>query len=127
MFNGYWLSGSIVGGAYQGGNYWSDYVAGSGLPYDEFGYIATGGDYLPLPIAAYAIVFAAYGSGFGGAWSVTVNGLTQTTTGYFLVFYEVPGSYQFTAAGLPGAGGVSPSSGTLNVVGQSLYVVLTLT
>lgn len=50
---------NIIGGAYLGGNYWSDYVGsdntGDGigdteLPYNSLGNIATGGDYLPLTI-----------------------------------------------------------------------------
>jgi thermopsin len=125
-FNGHWLTGSIVGSAWQGGNFWADYVPGSALPYDEFGFIATGGDYLPYPLVAYAIVFAAYGPAFGEAWSVTVNGVTQMTTGYFLVFFETPGTYAFTATVLPGGGSVQPSSGTVSLVSHDLYVVLTL-
>ena len=69
IFNGYWLTGSVVGSAWQGGNFWADYTPGTALPYDEFGFIATGGDYLPYPLIAYAVVFAAYRPGFGGAWS----------------------------------------------------------
>lgn len=127
IFNGYWLTGSITGLAWQGGNYWADYTPGSNLPYDEFGFIATGGDYLPYPLVAYAVVFAAYGSAFGASWSVTLNGYTQTTTGYFLVFYETPGTYGFDAFGPPGGAHVAPGTGTLIVSDQSLYVVLTLT
>ncbi len=126
VFNGYWLTGSIVASPWQGGNFWADYTPGSPLPYDEFGFIATGGDYLPYPLVAYAIVFAAYGSGFGEAWSVTVNGVTQTTTSFFLVFYETPGTYSFTAAVLPGGGSVHPSSGIVSLVSHDVWVPLTL-
>ena len=41
--NGFRLSGTIVSSHWQGGNFWGDYVSGSALPYDEFGFIATGG------------------------------------------------------------------------------------
>ncbi len=46
-FNGYALSGSIVGTTYQGGNFWWNYI-GPGTPYTDNGLIAYGGDYVPL-------------------------------------------------------------------------------
>ena len=44
--NGYDLSGSIIGGKYQGGNYW--YNFDGIIPYDNSGLITNGGDYEPL-------------------------------------------------------------------------------
>jgi thermopsin len=126
-FNGFTLTGTIVPSQWQGGNSWGDYVPGSPLPYDEYGYIATGGDYFPYPIAAFPVVFFLSEHGPAVTWSVTVNGVTQTTTLPFLVFYETPGAYGYTAAVVVGSGSITPSSGTVNVVNHGLFVSLSLT
>ncbi len=58
--------------------------------------------------------FGAYGIPNGTSWSVTLHGVTQTTTGMFMVFYEVNGTYSYTIT--PPAGYVAvPSSGTLTI------------
>ena len=44
--NGHALSGNIIGGKYQGGNYW--YNFDGIIPFDDYGLIAVGGDYEPL-------------------------------------------------------------------------------
>jgi thermopsin len=44
--NGYGLSGNIIGGMYQGGNYWYNFYGI--IPYNDEGLIANGGDYEPL-------------------------------------------------------------------------------
>jgi Thermopsin len=119
--NGYPLSGSIVGGKWQGGNYWSSYVPGSSLPYNDFGFIAEGGDYLPLPIVAYSVVFS--GHHVHGTWSVTLNGVTESTRSSTLVFYEVNGSYAYTVTP-PTGRSVSPSSGTVVVAGANQHLTL---
>ena len=114
MFNGYALTGSIVGTFWQGGNYW-------GSP----GLIATGGDYYPYP--PLDILFVVQGPGLGEAWSVTINGQTITTDGFMLFFYVTPGTYTYTASVLPGGGSISPSTGTVTVATYNALVVLTLT
>ena len=126
VVNGYTLTGTIVPSHWQGGNYWADYVPGSGLPYDEYGYIWSGGDYFPYPITAYSVTFTLSGHHFGTEWSVTVNGVTETTWGSQLVFYETPGSYSFTASVVQGRGSIVPSSGTVDVVDQNVVVHLHL-
>ena len=45
-FNGFPLSGSIIYTYYQGGNYW--YNFNGTIPYNDYGLIAYGGDYVPL-------------------------------------------------------------------------------
>ncbi len=124
IVNGYSLSGSIVGLPWVGGNYWGDYFPGTAIPYDEYGYIATGGDYLPCPPTA--IVFLAYGGPSGASYSVTIDGVTQTAaTGSFVLFYVSPGSYSYTASA-PGSS-ISPSSGTVDVTYVSQLVLLAVT
>ena len=127
VFNGFALTGTIVPSQWQGGNYWADYVPGSPLPYDEYGYIATGGDFFPYPITAYAVVFALAEHGPLVGWSVTVNGVTQTSYAPVLVFYETPGTYTYTAAVVAGHGSITPSSGTLTVVNHGLLLLLSVT
>ncbi len=122
--NGYTLSGTIVPSAWQGGNAWGDYVAGSSLPYDEYGYIATGGDAFPLPITAYSVTFTLAHAPAGTEWSVTVNGVTQATSGGSLTFYEVAGTYGYTDAVVHGHGSISPASGTVTVVNRTVSVSL---
>ena len=129
-FNGYPLSGTIVPSKWQGGNFWTDYVPGvTALPYNEYGFIAEGGDYLPLPLSAYSVVFTltpSYrGFGFGGVeWSVTLNGNTETTHGNSLVFYETPGTYSYSVTLVHGMGSITPSSGTVDVTHHNVQVHL---
>jgi len=123
-FNGHRLTGTIVPSAWQGGNFWWDYVPGSPLPYNEFGFIATGGDYFPLPITAYVVVFSVHQPVTPVEWKVTVNGVTRTTTGDALVFFETPGDYTFMAKAVHDH--ISPSHGTLVVTDHNMHVTLKL-
>ncbi len=125
-FNGETLAGTIVRSSYQGGNYWIDYVPGSPLPYDEYGYIATGGDFFPLPITAFTVTFSLSEKGPGVTWSVTLNGYTQTTSARSLTFYEPAGSYTYSDAVVHGAGTISPATGTVTVATHGVAVALTL-
>ncbi len=120
--DGYSLSGAIVG-HWEGGNYWGDYVPGSGLPYDEYGYIYSGGDYFPLPITAYSVTFSLSGGARGVSWSVTLNGVTQSTSSSSLTFYETPGTYSYTDSATRGS--ISPSSGSVTVTNRNVSVALT--
>ncbi len=125
-YNGHTLSGTIVRSPYQGGNFWANYVPGSGLPYNEFGFIQSGGDYFPLPITAYSVTFTLSGWSQGTTWSVTLNGFTQSTSTPAVVFYEVPGSYNYTTALVQGSGTISPASGSVTVVNLNQTVSLSL-
>ncbi|MGI0071969.1 MAG: thermopsin family protease [Thermoplasmata archaeon] len=127
VFNGYDLTGTIVSSHWQGGNYWIDYAPGSSLPYNESGYIAAGGDYLPLPIVAYKVTFTLSERGSSADWEVTLNGVSQSTYSHTLVFYETPGTYTFSATVLTqGPATVTPSSGVVLVSHHSVRVPLRL-
>jgi len=62
--------------------------------------------------------------GFGTVWSVTLDGVTQASFLPFIVFFETPGSYAYTAAVVYGFGSISPSSGPVTVVDQTVVVPL---
>ena len=126
VFNGYDLSGSIMGYGWQGGNAWIDYTCAVPLPYDEASYpyttpglISIGGDYAPINYPTpcspslstyYDVTFSETGltAGLGGksssAWTLTATNWTTGTTFTNTVmtpsisFYLLAGSYNFTAS-----------------------------
>jgi thermopsin len=127
------LNGTIFGtakpgGLYQGGNYWWNYGSTSNpigiLPYNDavpslcggpciYG---GGGDYLPLlPIVGYTVTFSEVGLPAGSYWAVTLNGVSNNSTGGDNVFEQiVAGAYTFVVTGPP-AYAASPASGTFSV------------
>lgn len=106
------------------GNYWSDWnsdPSGQLAPYiislDNI-------DYYPLnvPSGETAVWFYEEGLASGVSWSVTFNGVTQTTTNDWLVFGAASGaSYSFTAGAVAGYM-VSPASGSIALVAGTSYV-----
>jgi len=129
VVNGWDLAGSILGLSWQGGNYWDNYGTPSDpygvLPYNNGGFIWTGGDYHPLiPFVLLEVRFGEAGLPKGTAWSVTLNGYTQTTTHVVMTFWEPVGTYAFTVGPIAGYT-PSPASGT-EIVGahwvfQAIY------
>jgi len=124
--NGFYLSGSILGLSWEGGNYWSNYGTPQDpfgvLPYNDGGLIFSGGDHHPLiPFTLYVVRFTETGLPSGTAWSVTLNGYTQTTTHATMVFYEPTGAYAFTVGAVPGYT-ATPSSGAVDVVSSAVLV-----
>ncbi len=129
--NGFLLSGSILGLSWEGGNYWSNYGTPQDpygvLPYNDGGAIYSGGDHHPLiPFTLYSVEFKRTGLPGGTSWSVTLNGVTQTTTKTFMVFYEPTGAYAFTVSPVAGYT-ASPSSGAVNVVTSAVEVPIVFT
>ncbi|MGA8543367.1 MAG: thermopsin family protease [Thermoplasmata archaeon] len=122
--NGFDLSGSILGLSWEGGNYWANYGTPQDpygvLPYNDGGLIQLGGDSHPLiPFTLYDVRFTETGLPSGSAWSVTINGYTQTTTGKSITFVEPNGTYAFVVT--PPAGfTASPSVGGLIVAGLNV-------
>lgn len=97
--NGYTLLGNILGNDTMGGNYWNDYLPGiSPLPFNDSFDIAIGGDYLPIVLTSvyFPVVFSESGLPTGHAWSVTMGGVTETSTGSMMIFEAMPGQYNYT-------------------------------
>jgi len=129
------LTGTIVGNATQGGNYWYDYGDASNptgvLPYDEVvggvSQIVVGGDYYPLvppPQTQYQMQFAETGLPYGAVWSVSIAGgvIQGGTATLNLTFAN--GTYPY--APTPRSGyTVSPRNGTVTIAGAAVVVPIT--
>ncbi|HEV2317790.1 MAG TPA: thermopsin family protease [Thermoplasmata archaeon] len=133
--NGFTLSGNIVGGSVQGGNYWSNYGTLSNplgvLPYNDGGAIANGGDYLPLRYGATSgattATFRAAGGPAGVAYSVTIDGYQLNSTGGSVVVPVTNGSYSYTIGDVPAGWSASPTSGMFSVAGAPVTIPITFT
>ena len=83
-FDGYTLSGSIIGTAYQGGNYWWNYNGTK--PYNDNGMIPLGGDYVPL--VSNVVKFSESGLPVNHKWNVTLNGTSTSGSGTSTIIIE---------------------------------------
>ncbi len=122
IFNGYNLTGSILGTGYQGGNYWFNF--NGMIPFNDLGYIYYGGDYLPLNYTSYTVTFVPIG--FQNlTWSVeiinpsTLLVLNFTTTAND-TFYLLPGTYVVFI--LPPAGYTTPVNELVLTVTSNMVV-----
>jgi thermopsin len=123
--NGYGLSGSIVGSSWQCGNFWGDFVPGSPLPYNETGFIATGGDYCPYPLDTYSLTFVESGLS-AGTWSVSAAGVTKSAPAGVNISFVVPnGTWDYSVAAVEGYT-VDPANGTVLVAGAPVVVAITI-
>ena len=118
-------SGSCATGI---GNYWADWHT-----YGPNGFLApypvTGSVYDMFPIGpaeSFAVTFSESGLASGTNWSVTVNGVTQWTTGSSLVFQLADGTYTY-AFGSVGGYTLTGGSGSVTVAGQPMSVSATYT
>ncbi len=121
--NGHRLSGSIVGGTTQGGNFWANYGDLANpfgvLPYTNGGQITKGGDFDPLlPYALYPVTFTEHGLRTGTRWSLTLNGTTFASTGTSITFSDPNGTYAYAVGRLSGLS-ATPSSGAVGVNGAA--------
>jgi thermopsin len=124
VVNGWSLSGSILGLGWVGGNYWANYGTQSDpygvLPYNNGGYIWTGGDYAPLHTQKfYRITFTESGLPTGTGWSLTIDGVTLSSTTPTIVFVEPSGTYSWVvnpvAGYLPGHHGGAVTVSTADI------------
>jgi thermopsin len=127
--NGWNLSGSILGLSYEGGNDWVNYGSAAdpyGVVYNNGGAIYTGGDHFPLTtLTLYQVWVSETGLASGTAWSVTLNGYTQTTTATGVGFWLPDGAYGV----FPGAvsGYTAPNNSAVLVNGAGAHVKLVYT
>jgi thermopsin len=140
------LTGTIIGNATQGGNYWWDYGSAANpkgvLPYDEYNttlaeaQIYNGGDYYPLippPPMKYAVSFSETGLPAGLTWSVTFNGtaasvLTASGTNTLNFASAVNGPYGYSITDISGwHQNTIPYAGAETVSGAPLAVSMTYT
>jgi thermopsin len=123
VVNGWPLSGSILGEPYEGGNYWSNYGTQSDpfgvLPYDNGGNIANGGDHVPLwPVQLYTVRFSESGLPAHTLWSVTLNGITESSRTSNITFWDPNGLYAYSVTG-PSKYYPDPSTGAAQVQGSN--------
>jgi len=96
-FNGFSLTGNILGVGYQGGNFW--YNLNNTSFFNDLGLIESGGDYLPLDFMQIQLMFNETGLPTGTAWYVellsTVNYLVEnfSSVSNNVTFYVLPGTY----------------------------------
>ncbi len=67
----------------------------------------------------YAVTFSETGLPSGTSWSVTLNGVVQSSTSSTISFSEPDGTYYFTVGEVPGYSG-QPPAGNVTVDGQSV-------
>jgi thermopsin len=128
VVNGWKLAGNILGLSFEGGNYWSNYGTASDpygvLPYNNGGNIVSGGDHIPLvTVALYAVSFTEMGLPHGTSWSVTLNGITQSTTKTSMTFWDPDGTYAYVVGKVAGHT-ATPASGAAVVNGAALTITI---
>jgi hypothetical protein len=109
------------------GNYWADWhtydASGTLAPYPlANGYF----DHYPIgaPEGTVAVYFEESGLPSGVSWSVTVNGVQQTTASDVLDFAVLPGTYSFTVGSVAGYS-ETPTTGTVSASGVAVYEYVT--
>jgi thermopsin len=112
------LTGSIIGTPYQGGNYWSNYGTWAdpfgALPYNDSGWIASGGDFVPLvPYSLFNVSFQQSGLAPGTPWGVSTPFANVTSTGWTLDMVDPAGPLSYSVWGPPGY--LLPPAGSVSV------------
>ncbi|MGC9122676.1 MAG: thermopsin family protease [Thermoplasmata archaeon] len=96
-FDGENLTGNIFNTGYQGGNFWINF--NGKLPFNNYGQIQTGGDYIPLTFYQIPVNFVESGLPPNMIWSVKIYIPTeliyveQNSTSATITFYLMPGLY----------------------------------
>ena len=105
------------------GNYWSDWQLDPNGQLYPYVISSDNVDYYPLnvPAGETAVWFFEDGLASGVSWSVTFDGVTQSTSNDWMVFGAVTGSYSFSVGAVAGYT-VSPGSGSIGLTAGSTYV-----
>jgi hypothetical protein len=77
-------------------------------------------------VETYTVTFSEYGLPSGDSWSITLNGVTMSSTGPSITFAEVNGTYSYKVGPVSGCG-ESSTSGTVTVHGADVSVSITFT
>lgn len=72
----------------------------------------------------HAVTFTESGLSTGASWSVTLNGVTGSSTGNAIKFTESEGTYSYSVGAVP-AYTASPSYGTVTVTGRNVNQAIT--
>jgi len=126
------LTGTIIGNATQGGNYWWDYGNAYNpmgiLPYDEFEQgillpqIYDGGDFYPL---VYSIVFTETGLPAGTSWPVLLDSEVNSSTTSSIGFFATNGEYNYSVGGVAGYSVTSNGAGNVTLDNAFVFVAVT--
>jgi hypothetical protein len=73
----------------------------------------------------YTVTFTETGLPSGDSWSITMNGVTMSSTGSTIVFTEVNGTYSYKVGAISGCG-ESKTSGTVTVNGANVSVSISI-
>ncbi len=79
--------------------------------------------FTPVVPSTYTVTFAESGLPSGTTWSVTLNGLTESSASWVITFQEPAGSYSLTV-NAPSGYTASPSSGSMNVTDSFTQTIL---
>ncbi len=82
--------------------------------------------FTPAPPATYSVTFSEHGLPSGTLWSVTLNGVSRSSSGSAIIFNEVNGSYAYSVGSVAGYSR-NPSSGTVTVNGASTGATVSFT
>ncbi|MGB7124692.1 MAG: thermopsin family protease, partial [Thermoplasmata archaeon] len=129
VVDGFNLTGSLVGAPTVCGNWWDDYTPGSPVPYDEYGFIETGGDACPdgpSGEVAYTATFTETGV-TSATWTMTIAGESASAAAGSSIRFSLPnGTWQYTAGSVAGLT-ASPASGTLTIDGAARTIPIAYT
>ncbi len=85
------------------------------------GSVTVGGNYalsVAFSTVKYAVTVSATGLASGTVWSATVNGVTQTSSGTTITFYEPNGTWTYSIASVSGYS-LTGGSGSITVAGSA--------